>query len=330
MTSSGTKSVKLTTDEKDEGIRLDVFLSTVAANADDETAMAGLTRSTIKKLIKDGLVLLDDKTVSPSKKLHPGGTIKLVIPKPAPLQVKAEAIDIEILYEDKDIIVINKPQGLTVHPGAGRASGTLVNALLNHTSELSSIGGPLRPGIVHRLDKDTSGVLVVAKNNPAHLRLSKQFKEHTTTRQYHGVLWGVVSKDEGSVEARIGRDMRDRKKISLRTRRGKKAVTNYRVLKRYGHFSLVELSLETGRTHQIRVHMASIKHPVVGDPLYGKRPLPSSIHKELSDSLKGLKGQLLHAKSLGFNHPRSGEYIEFNAPYPKQMNDFLQWLERDV
>jgi 23S rRNA pseudouridine1911/1915/1917 synthase len=299
--------------------RLDVFIT---------EKLPDLTRSGVKNLLKRGLVLVDGHPAKASHRIKALEDVLVTIPAPQPPGVEPEPTPLEIIHEDRDILVVNKQAGLTVHPGAGRKKGTLVNAILNHTKELSTIGAPLRPGIVHRLDKDTSGVIVIARNDSSHISLAKQFKDHTTTRRYRALVWGGVKDDEGTIDLPLGRDAADRKKISPRTRRGRRAVTHYRVLRRYGLFTLLELTLETGRTHQIRVHLSAIKHPVVGDQVYGKRTPPSNLTKPLFDELKRVKKQCLHAMTLGFTHPGKGTYMEFKAPYPKHMEGLIKLMEK--
>ncbi|MBI5598105.1 MAG: RluA family pseudouridine synthase [Deltaproteobacteria bacterium] len=319
------KTRTLTVEEKSASKRLDLYLS---ENLKD------VSRSRIQGLIKKGLILVQDSPVKASHRVRPGETISVSLPRPLAPTVGPEAIPLDIVYEDDDIIVINKPQGLAVHPGAGRPDGTLVNALVHHTRNLSNAGGPLRPGIVHRLDKDTSGVLVVARNNPAHVSLSRQFKNHSTTRRYHALVWGRVARAQGTIDLRIGRDMTDRKKMSPRTQSGRASVTHYRVLRRYGGFTLLEITPKTGRTHQIRVHLASIGHPIVGDPVYGRRYTPQTLEKAVedgwlavADGIKRLKGQFLHALTLGILHPSTGAFMEWTAPYPQDMKKLIETLE---
>ncbi|MDO8426799.1 MAG: RluA family pseudouridine synthase [Deltaproteobacteria bacterium] len=302
----------------DASKRLDVFLA---------DKVPGVTRSRMQALIREGRVKVNGKGVKAGQKVREGDKVEVNIPEPAPLKVAPEEIPIEILYEDRDVIVVNKPAGLAVHPGAGRFSGTLVNAVLAHTKSISTIGGPLRPGIVHRLDKDTTGVLVMAKNDLSHISLAKQFKDHTSRRKYVALVWGAIKADEGTIDYALGRDTAHRKKISIRARSKRKAVTHYKVLRRYHHSTLVELKLETGRTHQIRVHLAAINHPVVGDQTYGKRAIPFNLPKAVIDGFKKIKRQCLHAMTLGFTHPGTGGYMEFSAPIPPDMDGLLKLLE---
>ncbi len=304
--------------KEDASKRLDLFLS---------DSLAELTRSSVKGLIEEGRVLVNGKKTKAGLKLKGGEAVSIEMPKPKPRILEPEDIPLDIIYEDKDIIIVNKQAGLAVHPGAGRPSGTLVNALLNRTRALSDVGGPLRLGIVHRIDRDTTGSLVIAKNNQSHLSLSKQFKEHTTGRRYLALVWGAFKDDEGTIDLHIGRDSTERKKISTRTRRSRKAVTHWRVLGRYQFMTLLELTLETGRTHQIRVHLSAINHPVVCDQVYGKRVAPPSMDKAVADKLKSIKRQLLHAKTLVIAHPSTGEEMEFNAPLPPDMAEVLELLD---
>jgi 23S rRNA pseudouridine1911/1915/1917 synthase len=273
------------------------------------------SRSYIQKLIEDGSVTVNGRTVRTNYRLKAGDNVRLVVPPPEKLDVCAEDIDLDILYEDKDLIVINKPRGMVVHPAAGNYSGTLVNALMEHCKgSLSDINGVIRPGIVHRIDKDTSGVLVVAKNNNAHEKLSEMLKKHDMNRVYIAVAEGVIREDSGKIDAPVGRHPVERKKMSVNTKNGRHAVTHFKVLERFSGATLVELRLETGRTHQIRVHMSFIGHPLVGDIVYGRK-------KQAAD----INGQALHARLLGFVHPGTGEYVEFTAEPPE---DFKRLLEK--
>ena len=276
----------------EEGVRLDVFLS----------LNSGKTRSAIAKAIEEGKVLLNGEVPTKSGvKVSCGDEIVVDVMEPRPISAAPQDIPIEVLYEDADIAVVNKPQGMVTHPAAGSPDGTLVNALLARVSDLSGINGEIRPGIVHRLDKDTSGVLVIAKNDAAHLSLSKQISEKTALRYYYALLVGKLASDEGIVDKPIARSKKDRKKMAV-DEGGRKAVTLYRVIERFPGYTLVECELRTGRTHQIRVHMKSIGHPVVGDPVYGKES-PLAPH-----------GQLLHAHKLVLTHPTTGERMTFEAP----------------
>ncbi|ATW24869.1 RluA family pseudouridine synthase [Candidatus Formimonas warabiya] len=288
------------------GIRIDLYLA---------DKVSDLSRSRIQKLIKDGEVLVNGKTVKPNYAVAEGDEILIGIPQPEQLQLAAQEIPFEVLFEDQDLIVVNKPQGMVVHPAAGNYQGTLVNALLHHCTDLSGINGVMRPGIVHRIDKDTSGLLMVAKNDFAHMNLAKQIKDHAITRVYNALVHGTVAEPAGVIDAPIGRHPVHRKKMAVVLKNSKRAVTHYKVLERFSEYTLIEARLETGRTHQIRVHMSYLGYPVVGDPLYGPR--------------KGnldLKGQALHARVLGFHHPRSGAYMEFEAPLPPYFQELLQDL----
>jgi len=290
----------------DAGARLDVFV----ASREEQ-----LSRSFVQKLIGDGAITVNQKTARAKYRLKEGDSVAVAAPPPVELKVCPEPIPLDIFYEDKDVIVVNKPRGMVVHPAEGNYTGTLVNALLYHCRDLSGINGVLRPGIVHRIDKDTSGLLMIAKNDLAHEHLAGQLKEHTVRRGYLGLAHGILASERGMVDAPIGRDPRDRQKMAVTNRNGKAAVTHYRVLGSAGNYTLLKLRLETGRTHQIRVHMAYIGHPLVGDARYG----PSKPHW-------GLGGQFLHAYMLGFVHPRSGEFLEFRAHLPEELNAILQKL----
>lgn len=291
-------------EKEDEGKRIDVFL---AAELD-------YTRSYIKKLIVDGLVFVNGKTVKPSYKVKENDEVVVNIPEAEKIDVLPENIPLDILYEDDDIIVINKPQGMVVHPAPGNYSGTLVNALLYHCKNLSGINGILRPGIVHRLDKDTSGVMVVAKNDKAHISLSNQIKERSVFKKYVAIVEGVIKDEEGKIEAPIGRHPVDRKKMAV-IEDGRYALTLYKVLERFKENTLVEAVIKTGRTHQIRVHMAYIGHPIVGDHVYGFK----------RQKFK-LEGQALHSSVLGFMHPTKGVYMEFEAPLPEYFKKLIEIL----
>ena len=292
-----------------EASRLDAFLS---------AQLDGLSRSHIQKILKGGGVLVNGRPEKSSYRVAPGDQVELEVPEPEEPEILAEEMDLDILYEDRDIILINKPKGMVVHPAAGHYSGTLVNGLMAHCREdLSGINGVLRPGIVHRIDMDTTGVLIACKNDFAHTSIAQQLKVHSITRKYYAIVHGVIREAEGTVNAPIGRHPTDRKKMSINTKNGREAVTHYRVLQRFEKFTYVECQLETGRTHQIRVHMASIHHPLLGDTVYGPAKCPVS----------GLQGQTLHAGVLGFIHPRTGEYMEFSAPLPEYFQELLKKLK---
>lgn len=294
-------------DEEYQGIRIDKYLSLV---------MEDKSRSYIQGLIDEGKVTVNNKTAKSNLKLKKNDLVKGLIPDPVELKVEAEDIPLDILYEDEDVIVVNKAQGMVVHPASGNTKGTLVNAILNHCKDLSGINGVIRPGIVHRIDKDTSGVLVIAKNDNSHNKLAEQLKDHSMTRVYIALVEGVIKKDQGTVDANLGRHPIDRKKIAV-VKEGRRAVTHYKVLERLDKYTLVECRLETGRTHQIRVHMAHIGHPLVGDPVYGYKKQKFN-----------LEGQLLHAKILGFIHPTSGRYMEFESKLPDYFNKVIEILRK--
>jgi 23S rRNA pseudouridine1911/1915/1917 synthase len=275
------------------------------------------SRSKVQQWIKDGLVTVNDQHVKANYKCSAGDIVVVRLPEPEPLHVEPENIPLDIYYEDADVLVVNKPRGMVVHPAPGHMRGTLVNALLAHCTDLSGIYGVVRPGIVHRIDKDTSGLLMVAKNDTAHQSLVDQLVKKTVTRKYKAIVHGVIPHDYGTIDAPIGRDKRDRKKMTVTEENGKEAVTHFRVLERFRHYTFVECQLETGRTHQIRVHMKYIGYPLAGDPQYGpKKTLP-------------IDGQALHAGVLGFTHPRTGEYLEFEAPLPPEFEQLLQLLRKD-
>ncbi len=273
----------------------------------------GFSRSQIQGWIVDQHVTVNGQTVKANRKLAEGEQVIVTIPGPASAGLEPENIPLDIVYEDSDLIVINKPTGMVVHPAAGHYSGTMVNALMYHCTDLSGINGELRPGIVHRIDKDTSGLLMAAKNDKAHASLSAQLKDHSVTRKYIALVHGNVEHDHGTVDAPIGRASQNRKMFTVTEKNGKHAVTHFAVNERFGDFTVVELRLETGRTHQIRVHMKFIDHPLVGDPMYGRVRAKASF----------VKGQALHAAVLGFVHPTTGEYLEFHAPLPDDMEQEL-------
>ena len=308
ITEVRTAEVKtLTPSEADKGKRLDAYIG----EATD------LSRSYAQNLIEDGLVSVSGRKVAKKYKIKAGETIMISIPEAKPIDAAPEDIPIDIIYEDEDVIVVEKPRGMVVHPAIGNPSGTLVNAIMYHCGDsLSSINGAIRPGIVHRIDKDTSGLLMIAKNDSAHESLAAQLKEHSVTREYIALVFDNIKKDKLTIDAPIGRDDINRLRKAVNGIGSRDAVTHIRVLKRYGKYTLVAARLETGRTHQIRVHMASIKHPLVGDPLYGPKKQPF-----------GLNGQLLHARLLGFVHPRTGEYMEFSSEIPEYFQEVLDKLD---
>ena len=292
-----------------EGERLDAFLA---------RSVPGLTRSAAQKLLEDGAVTLSGRLGKKNDRTAAGMEVSLTLPQPEPLDVLPQNIPLDVVYEDDDVIVVNKPVGMVVHPAPGHPDGTLVNALLYHCgSSLSGINGVLRPGIVHRIDRDTSGLIIAAKNDRAHLALAAQLQDHTLARVYEAVAVGGLKEDAGTVDAPIGRHPVDRKKMAVDRKNGRPAVTHWSVLARYPGYTRVECRLETGRTHQIRVHMASIGHPLLGDVVYGsKKPFP------------GLAGQCLHAKRLRFLHPSTGEPVEVECPLPQWFTDVLKKIDK--
>lgn len=305
---SSMQDIVFVIEEGMQGTRLDVVLSLV---------LEEMSRSYLQKLIEGGRVEVNGKPCIQKKwKVALGDEICLSIPEPENLDLTPEDIPLEIVYEDDDLLVVNKQKGMVVHPGAGNAQGTLVNALLFHCPHLSSINGVIRPGIVHRIDKDTSGLLMVAKNDFAHRGLAEQLERHSIVRAYHAIAYHNFQEDEGTINAPIGRDPRDRLKMSVVREGGRRAVTHYRVLQRFGNFTYLEVQLETGRTHQIRVHMAHLHHPLLGDSVYGPKKQPS-----------GAKSQMLHAKKLGFVHPRTNTYLEFESALPPEFQAMLNKLE---
>lgn len=296
--------------EEDGDIRIDKYLSGCCED---------MSRSFLQKLLKEGSVLVDEKPVKSSYKVDGGDVVTLDVPEAVEPEILAEPMELEILYEDEDVVLVNKPKGMVVHPGAGHLTGTLVNGLMYHCrGQLSGINGILRPGIVHRIDMDTTGILVVCKNDQAHKSIAAQLKEHSITRRYWAIAHGRIDEEEITVDAPIGRHLTERKKMSIHARNGKPAITHITVIKQFKGYAYVECRLETGRTHQIRVHMASIGHPLLGDRVYGpdKCPFPQ------------LRGQTLHAGILGFVHPRTGQYMEFNAPLPEYFRHLLDKLEK--
>ncbi len=273
------------------------------------------TRSMVQKIISDGEVTVNGKTISKNYKMSQGDMVEFIIPEPVELSAEPENIAVDIVYEDDDLLVVNKPKGMVVHPAAGNYSGTLVNALLYHCKgRLSSINGVIRPGIVHRIDKNTSGLLIVAKNDLSHAGLAQQIKEHSFTREYEAIVCGRFKENEGTVDAPIGRHKVDRKKMCVTDLNSKKAVTHFHVIDQYEKYAHIRLRLETGRTHQIRVHMKYIGHPVLGDDVYGTE-------------YKGITGQCLHAKKIGFVHPKTGEYLEFDSQLPEYFGNILNKLK---
>lgn len=301
--------LKLTAEGPSQGIRIDRYLS--EKNGE-------LSRSYLQKLLKEQGITVNGKAVKANYKVQTGDEIFISLPDLSEPDILPEDIPLDILYEDEDVMVVNKPKGMVVHPSAGHTSGTLVNAVLFHCKgKLSGINGVMRPGIVHRIDKDTTGALLVCKNDAAHHALAEQLKEHSIKRRYRAIVCGNIKEDEGTVEGPIGRHPVDRKKMTINYKNGKDAITHYTVLERFGNATYVECRLETGRTHQIRVHMTSIGHPLLGDEVYGSGKNPWH-----------LQGQTLHAMVLGFVHPRTAEYMEFSAPLPVYFTDLIEKLRK--
>ena len=294
-------------DELAEGERIDKYLSML---------MPEMSRSYLQKLISGGCVTVGGKKVKASYRLSTGDTLRITVPDPVIPEILPEPIPLDIVYEDKDLLIVNKPKGMVVHPAPGHYTGTLVNALMYHCKDdLSGINGMMRPGIVHRIDKDTTGLLIVCKNDMAHKAIADRLAVHDITRAYRAVVYNNIKDDEGTIDAPIGRMAADRKKMGIDPRNGRHAVTHYRVLERFGSSTYIECRLETGRTHQIRVHMASIGHPLLGDTVYGP-----------ARDKYNLQGQALHAMTIGFIHPGTGQYVSFEAPLPEYFEKLLQKL----
>lgn len=292
-----------------EGERLDKFLSTIYPD---------FSRAFFQKLIKNQKVWVNDQNQKASFPVHTDDLVKIEIPDAVETTIVPEDIPLDILYEDQDLLIVNKPKGMVVHPSAGHYTGTLVNAIMYHCKDsLSGINGEIRPGIVHRIDMDTTGSLIVCKNDEAHVDIAQQIKEHSVNRIYVGIVCGNVKEDEGTIEGPIGRHPVERKKMAINEKNGKPAVTHYKVLERFGNYTYMQFKLETGRTHQIRVHMASIGHPLLGDALYSSN----------RSAFKNLRGQTLHAQTIGFIHPRTGEYMQFSAPLPEYFKKLLSILQ---
>ena len=303
------RQISITVLQEQAGLRIDRLIA---------DSLSDFTRSGIAKLIEGGNVSVNGKAVSKNYKCRAQDNITVNVPDAVALEAQPENIPLDIVYEDNDLLVVNKPKGMVVHPAAGNYSSTLVNALLYHCKDsLSGINGVIRPGIVHRIDKDTSGLLIVAKNDAAHISLAQQIKEHSFHRAYRAVVYGNIKEDSGTVHQPIGRSPKDRKKMAVTDKNSKDAVTHYQVLQRFGDFTYIRCVLETGRTHQIRVHMAYIGHPLAGDAVYGPKKV-----------ITNLNGQCLHAGEIGFVHPKTNEYMEFNSPLPDYFTAFLKRLEK--
>lgn len=295
----------VTAEAEDASTRADVFLA----------AKLGVSRSNMQKLLEDGRVKRSEKIIKANYKVRAGEMFVVDIPEPEPIEAVPENIPLDIIYEDDDVVVLNKARGMVVHPAPGNYTGTLVNALLYHCSNLSGINSAIRPGIVHRLDKDTSGIMIVAKNDAAHISLSQQIQSKTAVRTYLAVVRGNIKTDSGTIETQIARDKNDRKKMAVVKEGGRDAITDYEVLERFGKYTLVRCKLRTGRTHQIRVHMEYLGYPLVGDPKYSPMKTPF-----------GIKGQALHSHTLEFTHPRTGERMKFEAPLPEDMHKIITRL----
>ena len=292
-----------------EGERLDKFLSIIYPDQ---------SRSFFQKIIKDNKILVNDKLEKANYRIKCDDIINITIPDAVETQIVPEDIPIDIIYEDDDVLIVNKPKGMVVHPSAGHYTGTLVNAIMYHCKDsLSGINGEIRPGIVHRIDMDTTGSLIVCKNDESHINIARQIKDHTVNRIYEVIVIGNLKDDEGTIEGPIGRHPIDRKKMCINEKNGKPAITHYKVLERFGNYTYAQFKLETGRTHQIRVHMSSIGHPLLGDTLYSSG----------KSAFKNLQGQTLHAKTIGFIHPRTNEYVEFSAPLPNYFEKLLNQLK---
>jgi len=315
VSSPSLKQFSFVASEDDQGKRFDQFLAAAGPN---------LSRSQAKRWIEEERILLNGKAAKPSVHLRKGDRVAGSLPAPVPLALQPEPLPLSVLYEDASIIVIDKPAGMVVHPAPGNPSGTLVNALIHHCKDLAGINGALRPGIVHRLDKGTSGVMVVAKDDVSYHQLTKQFKSRTIDKIYLAIARGKFSREEGSIDLAIGRHPTERKRMSAHSRRGRMAVTSWKVLERWEGFTLLELHPETGRTHQIRVHLAAMGHPILGDPLYGKKGV--SQDPVLRGCSRSINRQALHAHRLGFTHPRTGEMVEFVSPLPQDIGEVLEWL----
>lgn len=300
---------RFTVDEKQDSERLDKYLAALLSDC---------SRSYLQKLIKEGAVTVNEKPAKASAQLHTADEILICVPDPILPDIQPQDIPLDIIYEDNDLLIINKPKNMVVHPAAGHYDGTLVNAVMYHCGEnLSGINGIMRPGIVHRIDKDTTGLLVICKNDKCHNMIAEQLKEHSIERTYHAIVTGVIKEEDGIVNRPIGRHPDDRKKMTVNEKNGKTAVTHYKVLERFNGYTYIQCNLETGRTHQIRVHMSSLGHPLLGDEIYGRK-----------SNRFVTEGQALHAKTLGFIHPATGERMEFNSPLPEYFEHILAALRK--
>ena len=313
----GAEALSFVAGEEDAGARLDAFLA---------ARVEGVSRSTLKRVIDDGDVLVSGRAAKPSHKLKAGERVEVELPAPPPSEIEPEEIPLDILHEDEEVVVVNKPSGLVVHPAAGVPSGTLANALAFHFARLPDRGGALRPGIVHRLDRDTSGAIVVAKTARAHENLSDQFRARTVFKSYVALVHGATREERGKVEEPLARDPRNRTQMAV-VRGGRAALSLWRVRRRYDRMTLLDVQIKTGRTHQIRVHLAWLKHPVVGDETYGGGRDKTIADPNLRARVRGLGRQFLHAERLGFHHPATGEWLGFTAPLPAELAEFLEALE---
>lgn len=313
--------------ENESGKRLDTFLTSRLAGADPP-----LSRSQLKRMIDEGSVLVNGRTMKAGYNLKKGDTVSVTPKEPVIPETVPQDLPLKVVHEDSSLIVVDKPAGMVVHPAAGNYDGTLVNAVLYHCRDLSGIGGVIRPGIVHRLDKDTSGLMVIAKTDEAHRELSEQFKQHLVTKVYYAFIFGNPRQDEGLIEAAVGRHPVDRKKMSVFSRRGKEALTRWKVIERYGFLSFLEIRIETGRTHQIRVHLNSIGHPILGDNTYGNstKRVQAIQDTKVRSGLRSLKRHALHAGRFAFTHPRTRERIEFRSPLPEDMEHLRVFLNEHI
>lgn len=310
--------ITMTTDATEAGARLDQLLA----------RRLGWSRARLQKLLKSGMVRVNGQVQAASHRVRGGEAVVLSVPPPEPSHLVPEPLPLEIIYEDRDLLVVNKPPGLVVHPGAGHRGGTLLNALLHHCPGLQEIGEVSRPGLVHRLDKDTSGLLVAAKTDLAHQSLVRQFQAHAVTKRYLALVWGRLPEPEGQIDREVGRHPRQRQKMSVHPRRGKAAVTFWRVLREFpGPLTLVELTPQTGRTHQLRVHLAALNHPVLGDATYGGGVSRIAGNPRLKDLRPLVSRQLLHARQLGVTHPRSGKHLMWEAPLPEDFQEVIEHLD---